>query len=62
MVRGIAQAALASYPALVREQLEIPDERAVICGISFGFEDPAHPVNRFRTGRAHIDDVLSWVE
>ena len=61
-VASIAQAALASYPALVREQLGISEERAVVCGISFGIEDPAHPANRFRTGRARIDDVLTWVE
>jgi nitroreductase len=61
-VASIAQAALASYPALLREQLGISEERALVCGISFGIEDPAHPANRFRTGRARIDDVLTWVE
>jgi nitroreductase len=51
-VATIAQAALASRPQRVREALGLPPERKVVCGISFGFADPAHPANQFRTTRA----------
>jgi nitroreductase len=34
----------------------------VICGISFGYADAAHPVNGFRTPRAPLADVVRWVE
>ena len=27
-------------------------ERRIVCGISFGYQDPAHPANAFRTTRA----------
>ena len=59
-VASIAQAALASWPGVVRECLGLPASRLVVCGISFGFEDPAHPANGFRTGRAPLGEVVSW--
>jgi hypothetical protein len=33
-----------------------------VCGISFGYEDPAHPANRFRTTRATLDEACRWVD
>jgi nitroreductase len=59
-VATIAQAALSSWPDIVRGQLELPADRKVVCGISFGFEDPAHPANRFRTTRAPLESVVRW--
>lgn len=61
-VASIAQAALASRGELVRRHFGIGDERQVVCGISFGYADPAHPANAFRTSRAALDDVVSWVD
>mgnify|MGYP003575612296 CR=1 FL=1 len=51
-VATIAQAALAARPQRVRECLGLPAHRRVVCGISFGFADPKHPANGFRTRRA----------
>ncbi|MFT3816598.1 MAG: nitroreductase [Rubrivivax sp.] len=59
-VASIAQAALACYPAFWRQRLEIGADRHIVCGISFGYEDPAHPANAFRTGRAALDEVVHW--
>ena len=59
-VASIAQAALASRPALVRAHFGLPPDRRVVCGISFGHADDAHPANGFRTTRAALDDVVSW--
>jgi len=59
-VATIAQAALSSWPDIVREQLGLPVDRLVICGISFGFEDASHPANRFRTARASLESVVQW--
>lgn len=59
-VATIAQAALASWPDLVRELLDLPPDRQVVCGISFGYEDPAHPANGFRTDRAALVQALQW--
>jgi nitroreductase len=61
-VESIAQAALASHPGLLREQLGIPADRLIVCGISFGYADPAHPANAFRTTRAEPGDCVEWRE
>jgi nitroreductase len=61
-VSAIAQAALAAYPAFWREQLGLSEDRMVVCGISFGYEDLQHPANGFRTSRAEIEQVVNWID
>jgi nitroreductase len=58
----IAQAALASHPDAVRQHFGLPESQKVVCGISFGFADTAHPANSFRTRRAALDEVVTWVD
>jgi nitroreductase len=58
----IAQAALAAHPDFWRERLALTPDRKVVCGISFGFEDPAHPANSFRTSRAPVAQAAKWIE
>jgi hypothetical protein len=54
----IAQAAIAMHADFVREFLQIPEDRAVVCAVSFGYADPAHPANGFRTDRADISAAV----
>ncbi|MBE0620515.1 MAG: nitroreductase [Burkholderiales bacterium] len=61
-VASIAQAALGAHPEFVRSYFGLPADRLVVCGMSFGYEDAAHPVNRFRTSRADVCDVVNWVD
>lgn len=61
-VATIAQAALAARPQRVRDFFGLPDDRLVVCGISFGYADEQHPANRFRTTRAAPDEAVSWVD
>lgn len=61
-VDSIAQAALASYPDFVREYFGLPENRKLVCGISFGYADTGHPINEYRTERAPISDVVSFVD
>lgn len=61
-VASIAQAALAAYPDFWREQLGWAEDRRIVCGISFGRADPAHPANAFRTSRAALADTVTWVD
>lgn len=52
--RGIgscAQASLRSYTAIVREELGMPESLRLLCGVSFGYEDPSASVNRTRQPR-----------
>ena len=57
----IAQAAIAYRPELVREHFGLPADRLMVCAISFGYEDPDHPANRFRTVRADPKDAVTWL-
>ncbi len=59
-VGAIAQASLACYPTVVREQFDLPPSRLVVCGISFGWPDRSHPANGFRTPRADMADIVTW--
>jgi nitroreductase len=61
-VACVTQASLASWPQRIRSHFDIPEDRRIVCGISFGFPDPEHPANQFRTSRASVDDVVTWVE
>lgn len=60
-VATIPQAALASRPQRLRDFFGFGPDRRVVCGISFGYADTAHPANTFRTGRAAVDEAASWV-
>lgn len=57
-VASIPQAALARHCTQLRSHFGIPDSRHILCVISFGFEDSAHPANSFRTERADLSEVL----
>lgn len=58
-VATIAQAAIAMYADSVHEHLGLPDDRDIVCAVSFGRPDPEHPANAFRTSRAAVDEVVS---
>lgn len=60
-VGTIPQAALASRSPFLREYFSIPEGREVVCGISFGFADTAHPANGFRTSRVAVDEAAWFV-
>lgn len=59
-VNTIPQAAIANYSAFVRRWFDIPDDRMVLCAISFGYADEMHPANSFRTERADLSEILTW--
>ena len=60
-VAAIPQAAVAGHSALLKEQLGIPKERLIVCGISFGYEDKSHVANSYRTTRAPLSEAVDWV-
>ena len=61
-VASIAQAAVASRAPFLHRWFDIPADRQLVCGIAFGYEDPSHPANRFRTTRAPLAQVCRWVD
>lgn len=61
-VDSIAQAALAAHSDFIREYFDLPGERKLVCGISFGYADAEHPVNGYRTERAAVSDAVTFIE
>lgn len=59
-VDSIAQAAVAAYAPFLHRYFAIPDDRLILCAISFGYADPGHPANGFRTERAGLAEIVDW--
>ncbi len=63
--RGIGtcpQAALRAYEDITREELGIPESLRILCGLSFGYEDPEVPANRTRQARQPLDQNITLLE
>ena len=48
------QAAIASYPAIVRREVGIPEDETIVCGMALGYADPDEPTNALRAERAPV--------
>jgi nitroreductase len=48
------EVSVTGYPERVREQLAIPAELLILCGLAVGFPDPDFPANRLRISREPI--------
>lgn len=59
-IATIAQAAIAAHGSFIRNWFNIPKDRLILCGVAFGFEDPNHPANSYRTERAAPEDLIDW--
>lgn len=53
-----SQECWAVYPETVRGFLGTPPERMLFCGMSIGYEDASHPINRLRSTRC---DAAEWL-
>lgn len=63
--RGIdscMQGALGQFPQPVKEYLELPEERGILFGMSFGYEDDKADANRARTDRADLETAVRFIE
>lgn len=56
-----AQAAMGQVAPAIRSFLELPEDRKIVCGISFGHPDPEHPTAAFTSTRAAIEDAVTFV-
>ncbi len=57
-ISGCIQGALGQYPGPVREVLNIPEERGILFGMSFGYADESAPVNTTRTDREPLESSV----
>jgi nitroreductase len=53
-IATIAQAAVTQHGEFIHRYFDIPANRLLVCGISFGYADTSHPVNNYRTTRVPI--------
>ena len=58
----IPQAALAHQSGLIRRHFKLGHDRRVVCGISFGYADRNHRINSYRTSRAGLAEVATFVD
>jgi nitroreductase len=56
------QAALAEYPSIVKEYLDVDDTKHLICGISLGYEDKDALINSYKTSRVGLEEFVKFVE
>ena len=46
----------------IKEMLNIPEEKQVVIGIAVGYRDPDAPVNKTRSERVPLSDLVKWRE
>ena len=61
-VGSCAQAALRHYPAIIRRELEVPENLKILCGVSFGYEDTSVPANRCRQSRQPLEENVVFLD
>lgn len=61
-VGSCAQASLRMYPEILHRELEIPEDLQILCGISFGYEDPGVPANLTRQKRESLEANVRFFE
>jgi len=61
-ISNCMQGALGQFPDPVREILNLPDDRGILFGMSFGYADDSAAVNNTRTDRGSIDNAVAFFE
>lgn len=59
-ISSCMQGALGQFPNPVKKALNLPDERGILFGMSFGYADEQAPVNNTRTDRESITNAVSF--
>ncbi|MEC9340845.1 MAG: nitroreductase [Pseudomonadota bacterium] len=58
----VPQFALGMYPDVIAAQVEVPENHDLVCGLSLGYADYDHPLNRYRTERMEVAELLRWFD
>ncbi|MFD2166854.1 nitroreductase family protein [Thalassotalea euphylliae] len=59
-ISNCMQGALGQFPDPVREVLQLPADRGILFGMSFGYEDVSNNANKARTDRASLNDAVQF--
>lgn len=57
-----AEASIASYPDIVRRELDMTDGWIVICGMALGYADPDAVINTFQPPRIGLDEYAVFLD
>jgi nitroreductase len=57
-ISSCMQGALGQFPGPIRDMFELPEERGILFGMSFGYADEAADVNKARTDRAELGESV----
>jgi nitroreductase len=56
------EVSVTGYPEVVRAQLAIPAELAILCGVAVGYPDPSFPANKLHVGREAIEKNVVFLD
>ncbi len=56
------QGALGQFPDPVKQILNLPEERGILFGMSFGYADESAAVNKTKTDRENIDNAVTFFD
>ncbi|OBG23727.1 nitroreductase [Mycobacterium sp. 852002-51057_SCH5723018] len=56
------QASIMGYPDVIREQLGVPAEFTILCGLAVGYADPDFRANHIRVGRQPIEQNAVFLD
>jgi nitroreductase len=56
------QVSIAHFPDVLHEQLDIPDDLRVLCGMSVGYPDPDFPANHLRIPRNPVEQNVVFLD
>ena len=51
-----------SFADVISHQLDIPENMEILLAVAMGYPDKESPVNRIKTGREDLSEILSWYE
>ena len=55
------QAAFTQFHRIIGEQLNLPENEMVVCGMALGYADESKPENQLRTERAPLEDWVKFI-
>lgn len=56
------QAAFTQFHRIIGEQLKLPENEMVVCGMALGYADESKPENQLHTERAPLEDWVRFVD
>ncbi len=53
---------ITAYEDEIKEVLNIPENKIVVIGVALGYPDMEIPINRFKSPREEIENLLRWID